>query len=162
MQKLILQTIIRQWDKSQRSQQHEKARAVLPGRYPLSSTLVDISDGKIMLDQQGDDVSGNRIRYQLMDENYFLIDRFRIELNAKTIEFKPRLQADESPIMLTTLNDGWIQCQYQWRYRIHEGGFIYWLYENVIINVCFLNEIDANIFIDKPPQQSFEKLLANE
>jgi len=161
MQKLVLQIIIKQWDKSQVSEQHKKAREHLPNRYPISPSAVVVSDGQIILDQHGDDISGNRIRYQLMENNYFLIDRFRIELKTKTIEFKPHLQADEPPIMLTTIKDGWIQCQYQWRYRVDEGGFIYWLYENVIINVCFLNEIDANVFIDKPPQQSFEELLVN-
>lgn len=115
-----------------------------------------------MLDQHGDDISGNRINYQLIDENSFLIDRLRIDLKTKTVEFKSRLQADEPPILLTTINEGWIQCQYQWRYRVEEGGFIYWLYENVVINVGFFNEIDTNFFIYKPPQQRFESLVANQ
>lgn len=162
MHKLFLQIIVRQWDKSKLSEQHKQARENLPDRYPLSSSAFALSDGQIMLDQHGDDVSGNRIRYQLTDDDCFLIDRFRFDLKAKTVEFKPRLQADELPILLTTVKEDWIQCQYQWRYRVEEGGFIYWLYENVIINISFLNEMDANVFIDKPPQQRFENLLANQ
>ena len=161
MQKLILQIIIRQWDKSQLSEKHKQLRKDLPERYPISSSASVISDGQIMLDQHGDDVTGNRIRYQLIDENSFLIDRLRINLISKTVEFKSRLHADEPPMQLTTINGGWIQCQYQWRYRVEEGGFIYWLYEKVIINISFLNEMDINVFIDKPPQQIFENLLAN-
>lgn len=162
MHKLVLQIIIRQWDKSQLSEQHKQAREDLPDQYPLSSATVALSDGRIMLDQHGDDISGNRINYQLIDENSFLIDRFRFDLKAKTVEFKSRLQVGEPPILLTTINEGWIQCQYQWRYRVEEGGFIYWLYENVVINVGFFNEIDTNVFIDKPPQQRFESLVANQ
>lgn len=159
---LVLQIIIRQWDKSQLSEKHKQLRKDLPKRYPISSSVSALSDGQIMLDQHGDDVTGNRIRYQLIDENSFLIDRLRIDLKTKTVEFKSRLQVDELPILLTTINGGWIQCQYQWRYRVEEGGFIYWLYENVIINISFIDEIDANVFIDKPPQQLFENLLANQ
>lgn len=158
MQKLVLQIIIRQWDKSQLSEQHKKAREDLPDRYSIHPSAFILQKEQIQLDQHGDDISGNRIRYQLTDD-YCLIDRFRIDLKAKTVEFKPRLQADEPPICLTTIEEGWIKCDYQWRYRVEEGGFIFWLYEKVIVNICFLNEFDSNVFIDKPAQQSFENLL---
>lgn len=158
MKKLILQIIIRQWDKSQLSEQHKKAREDLPDRYPLNPSGFILQEEQITLDQQGDDISGNRIRYQVTDD-YFLIDRFRIDLKAKTVEFKPRLQADEPPIFLTKIDKGWVKFEYQWRYRVEEGGFIYWLYEKVVVNICFLNEFDSNVFIDKPAQQCFENLL---
>jgi hypothetical protein len=158
MQKLVLQIIIRQWDKSQLSEQYKKAREDLPDRYSINSSAFALSDGRILCDQHGDDLLGNRVRYQLID-NALLIDRFRIDLDSQTVEFKTRLQVDEPPIMLTTIKDGWIQCQYQWRYRVKEGGFIYWLYENVIVNVCFINEMDATVFMRTSPQQRFENLL---
>ncbi|MDO8828345.1 hypothetical protein [Methylophaga sp.] len=161
MYKLVFQIIIRQWDKSQLSEQHQQSRADLPDRYPISSSAFVLSYGKILLDQHGDDVSGNRVRHQLTGAEFLLIDRFRIDLNAKTVEFKPRLQADEPPILLSKLGDGWIQCQYQWRYRIEEGGFVYWLYENVIVNICFLEEMDASVFMVEPPRQRFENLLSS-
>ena len=159
MHNLVLQIIIQQWDKSQLSELHKQAREDLPDQYPISSSAFILFNGKILLDQHGDDVLGNRIRYQLTEAEALLIDRFRIDLNVKTVEFKPRLQVDEPPILLSKMKDGWIQCQYQWRYRIEEGGSIYWLYENVVVNICFLNEFDSNVFIDKPAQQRFENLL---
>jgi hypothetical protein len=158
MQKLVVQIIVFHWDKSQLSDAHKKARARLPDRYPLKSSSFALSNEQILLDKHGDDISGNHIRYQLTDD-YFLIDRFRVDLKAKTVEFKARLQVDETPIYLTTINEGWIKCEYQWRYRVEEGGFIYWLYEKVIVNICFLNEFDSNVFIDNPAQQRFENLL---
>ena len=75
------------------------------------------------------------------------------------MEFKPRLQADEPPILLTSLEEGWVQCQYQWRYRMDEGGYIYWLYENVIVNVCFAEKNDPGVFVNSPPTQRFTSLL---
>ena len=158
---LVLQIIIQQWDKSQQSDLHKKAREDLPGHYPISPSAFMLFNGNIVIDQHGDDVSGNRIHYQLTKADTLLIDRFRIDLNAKTVEFKPRLLADEPPILLSKMKDGWIQCQYQWRYRIEEGGFIYWLYENMIINISFLEEMDKNVFMSKPPEQRFENLQIN-
>lgn len=158
MQQLVVQIIIFQWDKSQLSDAHKKARAGLPDRYPLKSSSLVLSNKQILLDKHGDDISGNRIRYQLTDD-YFLIDRFRVGLKVKTVEFKPRLQADEPPILLTSLEEGWVQCQYQWRYRMDEGGYIYWLYENVVVNVCFAEQLDPGVFVNSSPTQRFTSLL---
>lgn len=161
MQKLVLQMVIRQWDKSQLSDQHKQARQALPDRYPISTSAVALSGNRVLLDQYGDELSGNRIRYQLTNDNSFLIDRFRFDLNTQTVEFKPKLRADEPPLLLTTINEGWIQCHYQWRYRVEEGGFIFWLYENVILNASFVEAIDAAVFMSSPPEQRFETMLAD-
>lgn len=161
MKKLVLQIIIRQWDKSQLSEPHIQARQALPDRYSIAPSALALFENRVLLDHHGDDVAGNRIRYQFTDDNFLLIDRFRFDLNEQTVEFKPVLQADEPPILLTTVKEGWIQCQYQWRYRIEEGGFIYWLYENVIVNACFLTEIESTVFITAPPEQFLDNLLAN-
>ena len=158
MKKLVLQIIIRQWDKSQLSEQHIEERQALPGRYPISSSAQMLFDGRVLLDQQGDDVMGNRIRFQLV-ENAVLIDRFRFDLDVQTVEFKARLQVDEQPKLLATLNNGWMQFQYQWRYRVEQGGFIYWLYEKVIVNVCFTEINEPDIFVDSSPSQCFNFLL---
>lgn len=161
MDKLVLQIIIRQWDKSQLSDQHQQLRDELPDRYPISSSAFALSEGRILLDQHGDDVLGNRVGYQLTEAAFLLIDRFRIDLNTKTVEFKSRMQADEPPTLLSKLDEGWIQCQYQWRYRVEEGGFVYWLYEKVIVNICFVEQLDTNLFMLSPPRQRIENLLSS-
>ncbi|MDX1749292.1 MAG: hypothetical protein R3271_03115 [Methylophaga sp.] len=158
MKKLVLQSIIHQWDKSQLTEHHEQQRQALPDRYPIGNEVLVLFDSQVLLDQYGDDVSGNRLQYQLID-NHLFIDRFRFDLQTQTVEFKPRLQADEPPIILTSLKEGWIQCQYQWRYRMDEGGYIYWLYENVIVNVCFAEKNDPGVFVNSPPTQRFTSLL---
>ena len=69
MKKLVLQFIIHQWDKSQLTEHHENLRQALPDRYHLSNEVLALYDNRVMLDQFGDDVSGNRLQYQLL-ENY--------------------------------------------------------------------------------------------
>ena len=159
MKKLVLQFVIQQWDKSQLTEHHENLRQALPDRYHLSNEVSALVDDRVLLEQFGDDVSGNRLQYQLLDDQ-LLIDRFRFDLVAQTVEFKPRLQADEPPILLTSLKEGWIQCQYQWRYRMDEGGYIYWLYENVVVNVCFAEQLGPGVFVNSSPTQRFTSLLS--
>jgi len=161
MKKLVLQIIIRQWDKSQLSEQHTQARKALPDRYLLSSSALAIAEGQVLLDQQGNDLSGNRIGYQLTEDNAFLIDRFRFDLDCQTVEFKSTLQANEPPKLLATLDDDWIQCQYEWRYRVDEGGFIYWRYENMILNACFAETVHPTVFTSSAVKQIFDHLLSS-
>lgn len=158
MKKLVLQFIIHQWDKSQFTEHHEQQRQELPDSYPIGNEALALFDDRVLLEQFGDDVSGNRLQYQLLD-NYLLIDRFRLDLQTQTVEFKRRLKADEPPISLTSIDAGWIQCQYKWRYRIDEGGYIYWLYEKVIVNVCFTEINEPGVFVDSSPSQCFNFLL---
>ncbi|WP_439503436.1 hypothetical protein [Methylophaga sp.] len=158
MKKLVLQFIINQWDKSQLTENHGQQRQALPDRYAIGNEVLVLFDSQVLLEQFGDDVFGNRLQYQLLDDQ-LLIDRFRFDLVAQTVEFKPRLQADEPPILLTSLKEGWIQCQYQWRYRMDEGGYIYWLYENVVVNVCFAEQLDPGVFVNSSPTQRFTSLL---
>ena len=138
MKKLVIQFIIHQWDKSQLTEHHERLRQALPDRYPIGNEVLALFDDRVLLDQFGDDVSGNRLQYQLLD-NHLLID--------------------EPPILLTSLEEGWVQCKYQWRYRMDEGGYIYWLYENVIVNVCFAEKSDPGIFVNSEPTEHFTYLL---
>ncbi|AFI84928.1 hypothetical protein [Methylophaga nitratireducenticrescens] len=159
MKKLVLQFVIHQWDKSQLTEHHEQLRQALPDRYPMSNEVLALFNNKVLLDQLGDDVSGNRLRYQLID-NHLLIDRFHFDLDLQTVEFKPRLQADEPPILLAKLNEGWVQCQYQWRYRVDDGGFIYWRYEKIIVNACFIEKVNSTVFLDSPPDQCFKQRVS--
>lgn len=160
MNKLILQIIIRQWDKSQRSEQDTQARNALPNRH-----LVKIPPAKLfyndwlILDQHGDDLMGNRLQYQLVD-NHLLIDRFRFDLNAQTIEFKSKLTTDAMPIQLAKIDNGWQQFHYQWRYRVEAGGYIYWLYESVTMNAGFVADFDQSIFVVSEPQKTFFDLIS--
>ena len=158
MKKLIIQIILRQWDKSQLSAEHQQVRCAFPDRFPVNPSA-RVLEGRVILDQHGDDLTGDRIRFQLTSDQAFLVDRFRIDLKARTVEFKSRLTADELPVLLTTVNDGWIQCRYQWRYRVEHDEQIFWLYEEVIVNMGFATDLEPNIFMSQPPEHSFDNLM---
>ena len=159
MNKLILQIIIRQWDKSEISERDNQARDALPDRYLVKippAKLLSLDD--IIIDQHGDDLLNNRVRYQLLD-TAFLIDRFRFDLETFAIEFKKQLKADIAPIKLATLGTNWQQFQYKWRYRVKTGGYFYWLYENVTMNVAFKDEFAETVFMASSPERTFTNLI---
>lgn len=159
MTQLILQVIIRQWDKSQQSEQAIQARNALPDRYPVKfPPAKSLFNDRVVIDQHGDDLLGNRLSYQLVD-NTLLIDRFRLDLTAQTVEFKSKLSADTRPIQLTKIDSGWQQFHYQWRYRTEHQEQIFWLYESVILNIAYSNVFDENIFVNNLPGQQHNNLL---
>lgn len=60
---LILQIVIKQWDKSQRTEAHENLRAKSPDKYPLSfPPAVYVCDRQCIIDQHGDDIQGTRVK----------------------------------------------------------------------------------------------------
>ncbi len=160
MNKLILQFIIRQWDKSQRSEHDIQARNALPDRYPVKiPPAKSLFDEQVIIDQHGDDLFGNRLQYQLVD-NYLLIDRFRFDLDAQTVEFKARLTSADMPTQLAKIDNGWRQFQYQCRYRVDDSRYIYWLYENITLNACFADNFDQDFFVKSEPQETFFDLIS--
>lgn len=159
MNQLILQIIIRQWDKSQRSEQAMLARSALPDRYPVKMPPAKLLfDDLIIIDQHGDDLLANRLQYQRL-ENDLLIDRFRFNLINRTVEFKKKLTAGTPPVQLTEITDGWQQFHYQWRYRVEHQEQLFWLYESVILNAACSADFDEQLFVKSLPEQRFDNLL---
>lgn len=159
MKQLILQVIIRQWDKSQMTGHAIQAREALPNRYPIKiPPAKSLLNDRVIIDQQGDDLLGNRLQYQLVD-NTLLIDRFRFDFTAQTVEFKSKLSAETQPVQLAKIDSDWQQFHYQWRYRVEYNKQIFWLYESVILNVAYSNDFDENIFVNNLPSQRHGNLL---
>ncbi|WP_430009355.1 hypothetical protein [Methylophaga lonarensis] len=160
VKQLVLQITLQQWDKSQQSAEHEAARQQQPNRHSIEADNVTaLFDGRLLLDQHGDSHTGNRIRYQLLDDRFLLIDRFRFDLQTQTVEFKAKLESNVEPLLLATLEQGWIQCSYQWRYRVEESEFIFWRYETVTVNAAFVEQLHSQLFLHSPPIQSFANLV---
>lgn len=157
MTTLVVQIVIQQWDKGQRSDADVKARADEPNRLSVEEPNARyLFDHQVVLDQHGDDVMGNRIRYELSDDGRFIIDRFRFDLNSKALEYiaQPDSMLPTEPI--ADMHAGWIQCRYQWRYRVYEGGFHYWLYEAITINAAFVDKVREDVFTSAEPEKVFE------
>lgn len=153
---LAIQTITRQWDKSQRTAEHIEARQQLPDRYLINTTKADsLFSGMVVLEQHGDDTLGGRIQYELFDGDKFIIDCFGFDLANKEVAYFPPEDAGREPELITMMDDGWIQCQYEWRYRVDEGGFIYWLYEQFTLNARFVDSLSDDVFLDSEPEFFF-------
>ncbi|MTI64040.1 hypothetical protein [Methylophaga sp.] len=157
MSTLVVQIVIQQWDKGQQSEADISARAESPDRYPVTDPDARyLFDHQVVLDQHGDDVMGNRIQYELSDDGRFIIDRFRFDLNRKLLEYiaQPDSMLPTEPV--ADLSDGWVQCRYQWRYKVYEGGFYYWLYEAIIVNAGFVESLKQDVFTGSEPTLVFE------
>lgn len=152
MSTLVIQTITRQWDKSQRTAEHSEARQQLPDCYSVNKADAKrLFSGRVVLDQHGDDTLGDRIQYELFDGDKFIIDCFGFDLENKEVAYFPPEDSGREPELVTTMDNGWIQCQYEWRYRVDEGGFIYWLYEQFTLNARFVESLSDDVFIESAP-----------
>ena len=79
MSLLILQIVIKQWDKSQRTAAHVSQRATIPDRYPIIfPPAFYVFDKQCVIDQQGDDIQGNRIKYSQDSDGNIYFDRLRV------------------------------------------------------------------------------------
>lgn len=156
---VIVQIIIQQWDKSQREPHHVEARTKLPNTRVLGrDTSFYICDQHCIIDKQGDDVLGNRLSYKYSDDNLLQIDRFNIDLSTTMIAYTGQENSVRPAQILASIDNNFIQCQYQWRYRVFEGGFYYWLYELVTINAISVDTLQETIFVQNKPKQVFDNL----
>ena len=153
---LVVQIIIKQWDKSQRTEKHVEQRAAIPDQYPINFPPAFYAfNNQCVIDPHGDDLLGNRIRYSQDDNGTIKFDRFQVCLNSKVLEYMGLRDSDKERRTVATLDNQWIQCQYDWRYSVYEGGFYYWLYEEVSINVISINSPDKNVFLKAKPALVF-------
>jgi len=154
---LVIQIVIKQWDKAQTSEQDIQARQQIPNHYQLTPSATNvIFDKKVALEQIGDDVMGDRIRYELLDEDKFIIDRFGFDLTNKAVVYFPKADSMQSPSHITTLDSGWAQCVYEWRYKVFQGGYYYWLYEHVTLNASFVETLSEDVFTNTAPVFEFK------
>jgi hypothetical protein len=151
MSVLILQIIIKQWDKSQRTNAHVQLRANQADRFPLNFPPAFYAlNQQCVIDQHGDDIQGNRLKFSLAANGSLLFDRFQISLANNSLTY---LGANStiSPQELGNLDNQWLQYHYNWRYSIFESDRYYWLYEEVTLNAIHLKQLDElNFFNTKP------------
>jgi hypothetical protein len=148
----IFQVITRQWDKSQLSEQHQAERASQADRLPLSRENVAFEfDKRCVIDTHGDNVMRSSLTLKEIDEDIVQVDRVQLDLNAGTLSFLGLDEAGIQQCELGSLNNHFIQCQYEWRRRVYEGGFYYWLYEQRVINVIQVAELNERVFVDNEP-----------
>ena len=153
---LVFQIVIKQWDKGNSSPEHVAARAEIPVRYSVATKpAYYVLDKPCIIDQHGDDISTNvfkngRIKYGMLADGRIRFDRFQIRGNegGDILEY---VSEDKRCQIVGPLNQGWIQCQYSWRYSVEEADMRYWMYEEVTLNAACLDELDAECFLKTEP-----------
>lgn len=159
MSVLILQIIIKQWDKSQRSEAHVTERANRPDKYPIKIPPAFYAiDKQCVIDQHGDDLQGGRVKYSQTTEGNIKLDRFQIDLNNNTLTYCHTSETEEDPKTIGSLENNWIQCRYNWRYSIFEDEMFYWLYEDITLNAICVTSLNENVFLKSEPAIVFEDL----
>jgi len=159
MSVLILQIIIKQWDKSQRTEAHVSERANKPDRCPIKiPPAFYITDRQCVIDQHGDDLQGGRVKYCQTPEGNLKLDRFQIDLNKNVLKYSDASETDGETKTIGTLENNWIQCRYNWRYSILENEMFYWLYEDITLNSICIDSLNKNVFLSGEPAIVYEDL----
>ena len=149
---LVLQIIIKQWDKSQRTEEHVEQRAGIPDQYSIDfPPAFYVFNNQCVIDQHGDDLLGDRVTYSQGDNGTMKFDRFQVGLNSKVLEYIGKPGSDKDPGPIGSLDNNWVQCKYDWRYGVYEGGFYYWLYEEVVLNAISISTLNENVFLNSDP-----------
>ena len=151
MRLLILQIVIKQWDKSQRTEAHERLRAAIPDQFPIIfPPAFYVFDKQCVIDQHGDDIQGGRVKYTKVADQIIKFDRFQIDLDDKVMAYVGA-KSGEFPRMMGSLNNQWIPCKNNCRYSIFEFDQYYWLYEEVTVNAICLNILNEKVFLSAEP-----------
>ncbi|OUR89480.1 hypothetical protein A9Q81_21780 [Gammaproteobacteria bacterium 42_54_T18] len=156
MSVLVFQIVIKQWDKGQSSPEHVAARAAIPARYAVATKpAYYVLDKPCIVDQHGDDISTNvfkngRIKYGMLPDGRIRFDRFQVcgKEGGDILEY---VSEDKGCQIVGPLNQGWVQCQYSWRYSVEEAGMRYWMYEEVTLNAVCMDEFDDECFLKTEP-----------
>jgi hypothetical protein len=149
---LVLQIIIKQWDKSQRTEEHVEQRAGIPDQYSIDfPPAFYVFNNQCVIDQHGDDLLGDRVTYSQGDNGTMKFDRFQVGLNSKVLEYIGKPDSDKDPGPIGSLDNNWVQCKYDWRYGVYEGGFYYWLYEEVVLNAISISTLNGKVFLNSDP-----------
>jgi hypothetical protein len=110
-----------------------------------------VFNNQCVIDQHGDDLLGNRVTYSQGDNGKIKFDRFQVCLDSKVVEYLGKPDSNTDGRTIGSLDNKWIQCKYDWRYSVYEGGFYYWLYEAVTLNVISISSLNQNVFLNSDP-----------
>jgi hypothetical protein len=148
---LILQLVIKQWDKSQRTEADVRFRATIPVTYPLTfPPAVYVFDQQCVIDQHGDNIQGTRVSYSKNVNGNILLDRFQVRSDDNVIVYFD-VKSGEPPRAIGSLYNQWIQCKYHCRYSVFESDRYYWLYEEVTLNAICSSQFNENVFLNTEP-----------
>lgn len=167
MSTLVFQIHLKQWDKSLRSPQDIALRdAYIPNQSIQSKAQFVLFESPTILDQfttnylngahtiNGLD-SGREIKKVMFKNGAVKLDRFILIKEGDLIKMSYQ-EKNEPPQSIGDLSNGWIQAKYEWRYPVEDGDKFYWMYEEVILNVAFMEELNSEVFATIEPSLVFK------
>ena len=176
MSTLVFQVTIKQWDKSQRSPEHEAARAATPEQFPIDATaqflvfdtpciidqhtftssqsndqvsLTSTQSNSLVLTQTNDQ---RPLKKSMLADGAIKLERVIIA-KQEDGDLAVSYQEDNSdPIFIghlyTDQSHHWIKVKYQWRYRLENDTEIFWQYEEVTVNIALAENMDKQYFLN--------------
>lgn len=153
----IVQAVITLWDKGQQSEMHARERDASPDRYRIGAArTLEMNDLRVCLDVHGGD-RYRQITCSTINGGAVLCDRLLLNPNDGGVAYLGTPHRKEQAKWLgKPVGRDWLQCRYDWRYRVHREGWFYWLYEKVSLNVTVCETSMDSIFVDSPPASVFE------
>jgi hypothetical protein len=154
---LILQVIINQWDKSQRTKKHISDRLNRPNRYPIIMPPAFYAfENRCVIDQHVGDNQDDSLKYSQTTKNNLIFYRFKINLNNNILKYNHSSGTKEKIKKIGSLDNNWIQCRYNWRFSTFKNKMYYWLYEDITLNAICINTLDENVFLNIEPVIIYE------
>jgi len=155
MSTLIFQIQLKQWDKSERTPAHIAARASLPNTFEvLSKPEFLILECQCIIDRHGESgpEKNRKLKTALLKDGSVQLERFLIKKDAELMSLS--YQNEQGQIeQIGELNSGWIQASYTWRKRVNENNQLFWLYEELTLNIALMESVKTDHFLVNSPQK---------
>ena len=176
MKTLIFQVVLKQWDKSQRTDEHSALRAAIEDRYAITTDpQFMVLEAQCIVDQHAVNFSGDAqlssgnhagrtLKKSMLTNRAIKLDNLVIS-NTETGTNGVNLHFEDTQGELHhvgELNNNWAQVKYQWRYSVEKNNQIFWLYEDTTINVAYVDKLNARYFLTQAPSECFDEAKLSE
>jgi hypothetical protein len=170
MSALVFQVNIKQWDKSLRSDADVAVRNAAPSIYPIETApeflifghpcIIDLHSTNFNEFESSAGTGVNRpLTKTMLADGSIQLERFIIAKSSdRSLPLNISYQAEDQEILKVaslTTESGWIQASYSWRYRVEKNDQIFWQYEELILNMALLDQVDKDAFINLEPAVIF-------
>ena len=156
MKTLIFQIQIKQWDKSERTPEHIAARAALANTFSIATKPeFFILECNCIIDRHGesDSEKSRQLKTAILKDGSVLLERFLLKKVDEIVSL--HYQNEKGAInYLGDLNSGWIQTGFGSRKRVNQNGQIFWLYEELTLNVALVEQFESDYFLNQPAQKN--------
>lgn len=146
---IILQTILKQWDKSELTDYHAEKRSYIPDQFCINSPPATFTgDQKCLIDHHRFGSFETDLIFSQYKSNTVRFSQFKVNLN----EYEIESEGSTSQLVLNR----WFKFRYLNRRRVFEKNLYFWLYEEITLNAILLNQLDPSVFLHSSPYQTID------